>query len=67
MEDTRTPHLKRPANPWPEPVRKALELRGLTEAYERRPPYQRNDYLGWIGRAKRAGVTRDAGVNPAVG
>ena len=53
MEDTRTPHLKRPANPWPEPVRKALELRGLTEAYERRPPYQRNDYLGWIGRAKR--------------
>ncbi len=22
-------------------------------AFENRPPYQRNDYLGWIGRAKR--------------
>ena len=46
-------HLKRALNPMPGPVRKALELRGLIEAYERRPPYQRNDYLGWIGRAKR--------------
>jgi len=23
------------------------------ESYNARPPYQRNDYLGWIGRAKR--------------
>jgi uncharacterized protein YdeI (YjbR/CyaY-like superfamily) len=23
------------------------------DAYDRRPPYQRNDYLGWILRAKR--------------
>ena len=23
------------------------------EAYQARPPYQRNDYLGWIDRAKR--------------
>ena len=23
------------------------------EAYRARPPYQRNDYLGWIARAKR--------------
>ena len=22
------------------------------EAYRARPPYQRNDYLGWIARAK---------------
>ncbi len=22
-------------------------------AYQARPPYQRNDYLGWITRAKR--------------
>jgi uncharacterized protein YdeI (YjbR/CyaY-like superfamily) len=22
------------------------------EAYRNRPPYQRNDYLGWIARAK---------------
>jgi uncharacterized protein YdeI (YjbR/CyaY-like superfamily) len=23
------------------------------EAYYERPPYQRNDYIGWINRAKR--------------
>lgn len=23
------------------------------EAYQQRPPYQRNDYIGWITRAKR--------------
>jgi uncharacterized protein YdeI (YjbR/CyaY-like superfamily) len=45
--------LKRALNLMPDGVRKALELRGLMEAYEQRPPYQRNDYLGWIGRAKR--------------
>ena len=33
-------------------VREALETRGLTAAYAARPPYQRNDYLGWIARAK---------------
>ena len=53
MTEVGTSRLKRRVNPMPESVRKALELRGLTEAYERRPPYQRNDYLGWIGRAKR--------------
>lgn len=31
---------------------KALEKLSLLEAYNARPPYQRNDYLGWIGRAK---------------
>jgi uncharacterized protein YdeI (YjbR/CyaY-like superfamily) len=25
----------------------------LRAAYDARPPYQRNDYLGWINRAKR--------------
>jgi uncharacterized protein YdeI (YjbR/CyaY-like superfamily) len=53
VQDARQSHLKRALNSMPEAVRKALELRGLTKAYERRPPYQRNDYLGWIGRAKR--------------
>ena len=37
----------------PEFVREALAGRGLMEAYQERPPYQRNDYLGWITRAKR--------------
>lgn len=37
----------------PDEVRSALTRRGLIDAYEARPYYQRNDYLGWIGRAKR--------------
>ena len=36
----------------PESVRAALKKRGLTAAYEARPDYQRNDYLGWIAEAK---------------
>jgi hypothetical protein len=32
-------------------VREALEERGLIDAYNSRPAYQRNDYLGWIARA----------------
>lgn len=34
-------------------VREALDAAGLMEAYLARPPYQRNDYLGWIARPKR--------------
>ncbi len=45
--------LTRALNPMTEPVRAALQDAGLTGAYEARPPYQRNDYLGWINRAKR--------------
>lgn len=45
--------LKRPLNPMPEFVEHALQDRGLMEAYRQRPPYQRNDYLGWITQAKR--------------
>jgi len=37
----------------PREVADALRARGLEEAYAERPPYQRNDYLGWIARAKR--------------
>ncbi len=45
--------LKRPLNPMPEFVERALLDHGLMEAYRQRPPYQRNDYLGWITQAKR--------------
>ena len=45
--------LQRPLNPMPDRVEEELRERGLAEAFERRPPYQQNDYLGWIGRAKR--------------
>jgi uncharacterized protein YdeI (YjbR/CyaY-like superfamily) len=34
-------------------VRNALRERGLLAAFRARPPYQQNDYLGWIARAKR--------------
>lgn len=43
----------RPRYPMTEYIREALEARGLMDAYEARPPYQRNDYIGWITRAKR--------------
>jgi uncharacterized protein YdeI (YjbR/CyaY-like superfamily) len=50
--------LQRDLNPMPDDVREALETSGLVDAYERRPPYQRNDYLGWIGRAKQPETRR---------
>ena len=34
-------------------MREALSTAGLMDAYEARPAYQRNDYIGWITRAKR--------------
>lgn len=50
--------LKRILNPMPEDIRAALEAVGLMAAYEARPAYQRNDYLGWIARAKRPETRR---------
>ncbi len=38
----------------PDDVREALLESSLMDAYDARPPYQRNDYIGWIERAKRA-------------
>jgi uncharacterized protein YdeI (YjbR/CyaY-like superfamily) len=37
----------------PDYMREALLEAGLMEVYEDRPPYQRNDYIGWIAGAKR--------------
>jgi hypothetical protein len=34
-------------------IRLALNLHKLMSAYRERPPYQQNDYVGWITRAKR--------------
>ena len=45
--------LRRPVYPMPEFVRDALVEENLMDAYQNRPPYQRNDYIGWITRAKR--------------
>ena len=37
----------------PDFVQQALKESGLEDHYAARPPYQRNDYIGWITRAKR--------------
>lgn len=37
----------------PDDIAARLDALGLRAAYDARPPYQRNDYLGWIARAKR--------------
>lgn len=50
--------LKRPRYPMLEFVERALHDRGLMTAYQERPAYQQNDYLGWINRAKRQ-ATKD--------
>ena len=44
---------RRPRWPMPEDVEDALVEGGLMETYRNRPPYQQNDYIGWITRAKR--------------
>lgn len=45
--------LKRPLYDIPSYISEALISEGLEKAYWARPPYQRNDYIGWITRAKR--------------
>lgn len=37
----------------PDHVREVLNNAGLMGKYHERPPYQQNDYIGWITRAKR--------------
>ena len=50
--------LRRDLNPMPDEVRQALEARALVDAYQARPPFQRNDYLGWIARARKPETRR---------
>ena len=38
----------------PVDVATALTESGVRRAYDERPAYQRNDYIGWIERAKTA-------------
>lgn len=45
--------LTRAIHPMPDYVEEALEERDLVGAYRARPAYQKNDYVGWITRAKR--------------
>jgi uncharacterized protein YdeI (YjbR/CyaY-like superfamily) len=37
----------------PDFIQRALLDHGVMELYRQRPPYQQNDYIGWITRAVR--------------
>ena len=37
----------------PDQIAQVLKRAGVRDAYDDRPAYQRNDYLGWIARAKQ--------------
>ena len=52
MPRTKVVRPLRPRHPMPPSIRKALISSGLMAAYRLRPAYQRNDYLGWIERAR---------------
>jgi uncharacterized protein YdeI (YjbR/CyaY-like superfamily) len=52
MDSEKTSGLKRPVNSMPDFVRNALLEENLMDRYHARPPYQQNDYIGWISRAK---------------
>jgi len=52
MTGRKKAELKRPLNRMPAWIRQALVDAKLMDAYRNRPPYQRNDYLGWIIRPK---------------
>jgi uncharacterized protein YdeI (YjbR/CyaY-like superfamily) len=45
--------MKRERYPLPKYIKLALQKNGVTQDYLERPPYQQNDYIGWIERAKR--------------
>jgi len=54
----RNSNLTRPIHPTPDFVREALWSDQLLDAYDVRPDYQRNDYIGWIMRARRDDTRR---------
>lgn len=54
MKESKPASPRRSRHPMPADVEAALDGAGLVKAYEARPPYQRNDYIGWIDAAKRA-------------
>jgi uncharacterized protein YdeI (YjbR/CyaY-like superfamily) len=43
---------KRPRHAMPASIKAALSKHGVLKAYNERPAYQRNDYLGWIAQGK---------------
>jgi len=57
--------LKRELHPMPPFVKQALISNNLMTAYRRRPPYQQNDYVGWITRAKQK-ATQEKRLNQMI-
>jgi len=57
-QDTDTSHMTRHVHEIPDYVAAALDDSSLWERYRARPPYQRNDYIGWIIRGKREETRR---------
>ena len=49
---------RRPRYEMPEFVWRSLVEQELDAAYRSRPPYQQNDYIGWITGAKREETRR---------
>jgi len=45
-------HSNDPVMKCPASSARPSPARGLMDAYRARPPYQQNDYIGWITRAK---------------
>ena len=54
--------LRRRKQVMPSFVRHALDETGLMPAYQARPRYQQNDYLGWIADGKQE-ETRERRLN----
>lgn len=50
--------MTREVYPIPDYVAAALDKAALWERYRARPPYQQNDYIGWITRGKREETRR---------
>lgn len=48
-----TSTLTRKINRLPAALKRRMEEEDVLELYRQRPPYQRNDYLGWIARARQ--------------
>lgn len=57
--------LKRDVLPIPDDVEQALDSAGALDSYKLRPPYQQNDYMRWIEKAKR-GETRLKRINQMI-
>jgi uncharacterized protein YdeI (YjbR/CyaY-like superfamily) len=54
--DAKRPRVSRPILEIPDDLKKALDDNGLWERYRARPPYQQNNYVGWVIGSKRPGI-----------